>query len=116
MIGSKSIRSKTAVMAQSMIAQRHSSHDLAVDVVARPPHAFMNPKQNIVAAPQLPPLVAGTTMPPVGPTVVVRPHGPTTCSTSQSPTVGTTMHPHGSTVMPLPPSHLATVSSNPCVA
>ncbi|XP_021829532.1 uncharacterized protein LOC110769801 [Prunus avium] len=61
MVGSKRTRSKTAAMAQSVTAQSHSSHDPAVDVVAPPPHAAINPQQNLATAPQLSPHVAGTT-------------------------------------------------------
>ncbi|CAL8091079.1 unnamed protein product [Prunus armeniaca] len=43
MVGSKRTRSKTAVMAQSVTAQSHSTHDLAIDMVALPPLATVPP-------------------------------------------------------------------------
>ncbi|CAL9019604.1 unnamed protein product [Prunus brigantina] len=53
-------------MTQSVTAQSHSSHDPAIDMVAPPTHAAMNPQQNLVAAPQQPSRVAGTTIPLAG--------------------------------------------------
>ncbi|KAI5350527.1 hypothetical protein L3X38_003418 [Prunus dulcis] len=35
-------------MAQSAMAQNHSSHDPAIEVVAPPPHASMNQQQNLI--------------------------------------------------------------------
>ncbi|CAL8133844.1 unnamed protein product [Prunus armeniaca] len=66
MVGSKCTRSKTAAMAQFMMAQSYSSHDPAIDMAAPPPLAAMNPQQTFAIAPQQPPCVAGTTVPPGG--------------------------------------------------
>ncbi|XP_034227615.1 uncharacterized protein LOC117636996 [Prunus dulcis] len=53
-------------MAQSVTAQSYSSHDLAIDMVAQPSLAAMNPQQTLVVAQQQPPRVIGTTVPPAG--------------------------------------------------
>ncbi|CAL8175795.1 unnamed protein product [Prunus armeniaca] len=43
MVGNKRLRSKTAAMAQSVTAQSHSTHDLAIDMVAPPPLTTVPP-------------------------------------------------------------------------
>ncbi|CAL8087123.1 unnamed protein product [Prunus armeniaca] len=63
----KQTRSKTTAMAQSVTAQSHSSHNPAIDMMASPSYAAMNPQQNLAAAQQPPPCVAGTTVSPIGP-------------------------------------------------
>ncbi|CAL2242238.1 unnamed protein product [Prunus armeniaca] len=63
MVGSKCTRSKTATMAQSVTAQRYSSHDPAINMAAPPPLAAVNSQQTLAAAPQQPPRVTGTTAP-----------------------------------------------------
>ncbi|CAL8083068.1 unnamed protein product [Prunus armeniaca] len=74
MVGSKRTRSKTAGMAQSLTAQSYSSYDPAIDMVASPPLAAVNPQQTLAAAPQHPPRVTGTTA--LASTVVVPSQGP----------------------------------------
>ncbi|CAL2257699.1 unnamed protein product [Prunus armeniaca] len=43
MVGSKKTRGKTAAMAKSAMAQSHSTHDSAIDMVAPPPLTIVPP-------------------------------------------------------------------------
>ena len=104
MVGSKRTRSKTAAMAQSVTAQSYSSHDPAIDMVAPPPLAAMNPQQ-ATTPPAGPP--AGTTVL----AVVVPSQGPVAGSSHLHSTTaehGGTSHQGGS----LPPLTLAQSWSN----
>ncbi|CAL2227733.1 unnamed protein product [Prunus armeniaca] len=56
MVGSKHTRSKTAWMAQSVTAQSYSSYNPAIDMVASPPLAAVNPQQTLAAAPHIHPV------------------------------------------------------------
>ncbi|CAL2271089.1 unnamed protein product [Prunus armeniaca] len=50
MVGSKRLRSKTAVMTQSVTAQSHSTHDPVIDMVAPPPLTTVLPTELAVKA------------------------------------------------------------------
>ncbi|CAL2242228.1 unnamed protein product [Prunus armeniaca] len=133
MVGSKRTRSKTAIMAQSVTAQRYFSHDPAINMAAPPLLAAMNTQQTLAAAPQQPPRVTGTTAP--ASTVVVPSQGPVAGSSHLHSTAtehGGTSHQDGLTTTadfgpileqlqafpPLPPrsTHSPTYTSNETLA
>ncbi|CAL2238995.1 unnamed protein product [Prunus armeniaca] len=138
MVGSKRTRNKTAVMAQSTMAQSYSSHNPAIDMVAPPPITAMNSQQTLAAAPQQPSRMARTTGPPAGPVVGATAPASTVIVPSQGPVArssnlyGGTSHQGGLTTTanfgpileqlqsfpPLPPrsTHAPTYTSNETLA